>query len=181
MPIFSKTRMPTITDRNPVTKRNVIATDIGWVRRITKPNLGRVLDEVLVPMTGLQDGMGAPDAHQIYFEVNGANVTIGVVYDEPVRFGANSGNVAIAVANTSGGAAFTAVCAANNNNIINANNTLLFRATGVTAGTYRIANTANIVNATATAANVRTWNVGGEAANLSIANTVKVAAGTFTV
>ena len=125
-------------------KRNVIATNVGWVRRQNKTdNLGnkRTLNEVLVaahPGSGLAYNSntypGKADIAQMYVKLNSsgyitANVSANlyVVFNSPVKF-KNSGNaMSINIANTIGGnhavARFTAQTSSN---LIGANNTLIF-------------------------------------------------------
>ena len=125
-------------------KRNVIATNVGWVRRQNKTdNLGnkRTLNEVLVaahPGSGLAYNsntyLGKADIAQMYVKLNSsgyitANVSANlyVVFNSPVKF-KNSGNImSILVANTIGGNHAVAHFSAQTSlNLINANNTLVF-------------------------------------------------------
>lgn len=125
-------------------KRNVIATSKGWVRRQNKTDVHgnvRVIDEVLVaaaPGSGLYYNsntyLGKADIAQIYIKLNAngvisANVSANlyVVFNGPIKF-KNSGNaMSINIANTVGGnhavARFTAQTSTN---LIGANNTLVF-------------------------------------------------------
>lgn len=129
---------------NIASKRNVIATSVGWVRRQNKTDSdgnARTIDEVLVagaPGSGLYYNsntyLGKADIAQIYVKLNAngvisANVSANlyIVFNGPIKF-KNSGNaLAINIANTIGGnhavARFTAQTASN---LIGANNTLVF-------------------------------------------------------
>jgi hypothetical protein len=183
-------------------KRNVIATEKGWVRRTHKKNGGssttRQIDEVLVAANpGVAGGyaganyLGFPDIAQVYMQnsisdsvttiaaLNGAGGSehqICVVFNEPVKF--NSAVTAkVVLANTAGGnsiAAVTTSAVNSNTNIINANNTLVFRFTPTAgdAGTYKIAAaTTGIANgSTGTLALVGITS--GEAANNTVTGAV---------
>jgi len=187
-------------------KRNVIATEKGWVRRTHKKNSGssttRQIDEVLVAanpgIPGVTDGyaaanyLGFPDIAQIYMQnsisdsvttiaaldgAGGSEHQICVVFNEPVKF--NSAVTAkVVLANTAGGnnsiAAVTTSAVNSNTNIINANNTLVFRFTPTAgdAGTYKIAAaTTGIANgSTGTLALVGITS--GEAANNTVTGAV---------
>lgn len=129
---------------NIASKRNVIATSKGWVRRQNKTDLNgnkRTMDEVLVaaaPGSGLYYNsntyLGKADISQIYIKLNAngmisANVSANlyIVFNGPIKF-KNSGNaMSINIANTVGGnhavARFTAQTSSN---LIGANNTLVF-------------------------------------------------------
>jgi hypothetical protein len=184
-------------------KRNVIATNKGWVRRTHKKNEGssttRQIDDILVAANpGTSTGyagagyLGFPDIAQVYMQnsssdsvttiaaLNGAGGSehqICVVFNEPVKF--NSAVTAkVVLANTAGGnnsiAAVTTSAVNSNTNIINANNTLVFRFTPTAgdAGTYKIAAaTTGIANgSTGTLALVGITS--GEAANNTITGAV---------
>jgi hypothetical protein len=184
-------------------KRNVIATNKGWVRRTHKKNEGssttRQIDEILVAANpGTSTGyagagyLGFPDIAQVYMQnsssdsvttiaaLNGAGGSehqICVVFNEPVKF--NSAVTAkVVLANTAGGnnsiTAVTTSAVNSNTNIINANNTLVFRFTPTAgdAGTYKIAAaTTGIANgSTGTLALVGITS--GEAANNTITGAV---------
>lgn len=183
---------------NLASKRNVIATPKGWVRRQIKTTDGnvRILDEVLVaahPADGYDytsnNHLGNPDIAQLYLSAtdsssvaNGSNVSVYVVFNEPVAHSGAAGSIRIAITNTAGGAALTGVAAADNSNtgIINANNTLVFNFTATPVGTYKI-EAQTLVNATATATNLVSLNSGSESANLVITGPVSNTLGTFTV
>ena len=129
---------------NIASKRNVIATSKGWVRRQNKTDLNgnkRTMDEVLIaaaPGSGLYYNsntyLGKADIAQMYIKLNAnsvisANVSANlyVVFNGPIKF-KNSGNaMSINIANTIGGnhavARFTAQTSSN---LIGANNTLIF-------------------------------------------------------
>ena len=129
---------------NIASKRNVIATSKGWVRRQNKTDSDgnkRTMDEVLIaaaPGSGLYYNsntyLGKADIAQMYIKLNAnsvisANVSANlyVVFNGPIKF-KNSGNaMSINIANTIGGnhavARFTAQTSSN---LIGANNTLIF-------------------------------------------------------
>src|SRR5690606_36800403 len=115
MPIWDKTtNQPKHLNR--AEKRNVIATDVGWVRRKVKTDVEgnvRVQDEVLVAISGLANStnMGAPDIIDIWHSTteitaNTEYVDTYVAFNEPVR---STTALKIAVANTAGGAAVNAI------------------------------------------------------------------------
>ena len=129
---------------NIASKRNVISTSKGWVRRQNKTDSDgnkRTMDEVLIaaaPGSGLYYNsntyLGKADIAQMYIKLNAnsvisANVSANlyVVFNGPIKF-KNSGNaMSINIANTIGGnhavARFTAQTSSN---LIGANNTLIF-------------------------------------------------------
>jgi len=189
-------------------KRNVIATAKGWVRRTIKQTGGvgstpRIVDEVLVaahPGTG--DGfsyasnnhLGNPDIAQIYLDSNSITaaysgstaVKIYVVYNEPVKHSGLSGNNRILIANTAGGnSTVIAIAAPSNSNtgIVNANNTLVFSFTPTAgdAGTYKIQAQTIANNIGSVVANVVSLNAGWQAANLVITGAVSNTVGTITI
>jgi hypothetical protein len=135
---------PFVEADNIASKRNVIATSKGWVRRQNKTDSDgnkRTMDEVLIaaaPGSGLYYNsntyLGKADIAQMYIKLNAnsvisANVSANlyVVFNGPIKF-KNSGNaMSINIANTIGGnhavARFTAQTSSN---LIGANNTLIF-------------------------------------------------------
>ena len=135
---------PFVEADNIASKRNVIATSKGWVRRQNKTDSDgnkRTMDEVLIaaaPGSGLYYNsntyLGKADIAQMYIKLNAnsvisANVSANlyVVFNGPIKFN-NSGNaMSINIANTIGGnhavARFTAQTSSN---LIGANNTLIF-------------------------------------------------------
>lgn len=145
---------------NMASKRNVIATTQGWVRRVWKG--ARKQEEVLVaaaPGSGFYYTSNAylhfPDIAQMYVKLNAngvisANVSsnLYVVFNSPVKVKASSNLISIAVANTVGGNTANAhivTQGAAGNTGIGANNTLIFTiaplrgGTGSAKGTYQIA------------------------------------------
>lgn len=143
-------------------KRNVIATSKGWVRRQNKTDVhgnNRSIDEVLVaahPGSGLAYNsntyLGQPDIAQIYIKLNAnstlsANVSANlyVVFNEPIKVKNSSNTMTITIANTAGGEGANAVFSAQTaSNLVGANNTLVFTmpalqgGTGSAAATYQI-------------------------------------------
>jgi hypothetical protein len=185
-------------------KRNVIATDKGWIRRTHKNTDGnqRQIDEVLVAAhpgsagaTGGYSGiayLGFPDIAQVYLNstsisaaYGGENVSVYVVMNEPVKHSGAAGSLQITVANTAGGNSSlvaTATAVNSNTGITNANNTLVFTlpVTAGDAGSYKI-QAQSVINATATAANLVSLNTGSESANLVITGAVSNTVGTIVI
>ena len=177
-------------------KRNIIATDAGWVRRQIKQtdgNAPRILDEILVaahPGDGFSYAanthLGNPDIAQIYIANSspavGDTVTVGVVFNEPVKHSGAAGALKLIVANTAAGQTLQANAVASNSNtgIINANNTLVFTFNTGTAGSYKI-QAQTIANNTTAAANVVTLNAGSLSANLVVTGAVSNTVGTIVV
>lgn len=174
-------------------KRNVIATNVGWVRRhIKKDNSSgavRLQDELLVPIGGLSNttNLGFPDVAQIYFSGKGAGATgvsanVYVVFNEPVKYSGAGVTLKLAVANTVSGNAMVAKALRSNSNtgIKLANNTLVFKFTPSVAGTYKV-QAQTIANTSTGSANLVSINTGNESANLVIIGAVSNTAGTFIV
>ena len=185
-------------------KRNVIATDKGWIRRTHKNTDGnqRQIDEVLVAAhpgsagaTGGYSGiayLGFPDIAQVYLNstsisaaYGGENVSVYVVMNEPVKHSGAAGSLQITVANTAGGNSSlvaTATAVNSNTGITNANNTLVFTlpVTAGDAGSYKI-QAQSVINATAAAANLVSLNAGSESANLVITGAVSNTVGTIVI
>lgn len=102
------------TDGRSSWKRNVIATNLGWVRRLNKTtdSTARQQDEVLVAAnpaltSGTDDGyanaahLGFPDVAQLYISSNSTNGTalqantyanVYVVFNEPIRHKIGTGS-----------------------------------------------------------------------------------------
>ena len=140
-------------------KRNVIATNKGWVRREYVGT--RIKEEVIVAANPGVAGkdytsnayLNSPDIAQIYVKLNangyiGANVAsanLYVVLNTPIHHKASGNLCVIKIANTAGGNHANALFAntATQNRIIAANNTLVFRlpplqgGTGSAAATYQ--------------------------------------------
>ena len=138
---------------NIASKRNVIATSKGWVRRQNKTDLNgnkRTMDEVLVaaaPGSGLYYNsntyLGKADIAQMYIKLNANNVisanvsaNLYIVFNGPIKF-KNSGNaLSINIANTVGGNhAIARFTAQTSSNLIGANNTLVFTMPKLQGGT----------------------------------------------
>jgi len=181
-------------------KRNVIATNKGWMRRTIKNNRQgggtRIIDEPLVPANpGIADGyantahLGFADIAQIYMDdtsVSPGAAEINVVFNEPVSYTGAGGQLRLTLANTaSGNNKKIALATRSNSNtgIINANNTVKFAVTFVAgdAGSYKVLAASNtIVNATSTVANLNSLNT-LVSANLVVTGAVSNTLGTITV
>jgi hypothetical protein len=143
-------------------KRNVIATNKGWVRREYVGT--RKKEEIIVAAnpgdTGGKDYtsntyLNSPDVSQMYVKLNangyiGANVAsanLYVVFNTPIHHKASGNLCTIVATNTIGGNIGNTLFAntATQVRIINANNTLVFRmpplrgGSGSVAATYKIA------------------------------------------
>jgi hypothetical protein len=198
------------TDGRESWKRNVIATNQGWVRRrnITKDGANSQRDEILVSANpGIaSDGyaniahLGFAEITQIYLSTNStggnalqrsATANLYVVFNEPVRHRGGTGFIRIRIANTVTGntviATANAKSTTSRTDIINANNTLVFRFVPGSAGTYKVnANTLAFSSASGGAftANLISLNLGtngGELANTVLTGSVSNNFGTFTV
>ncbi len=199
------------TDGKERWKRNVIATNQGWVRRrnINKDGANSQRDEILVAANpGISnDGyanvayLGFPEITHMYISSNstGGNALVRsgtanlyIVFNEPVHHkGGENGFIRLRIANTAGGntviATANAKASTSATDIINANNTLVFRFKPGTAGTYKInANTLSFGDAaggayTSNLVSLNITTVGSESANLVISGSVSNNFGTFTV
>jgi len=143
-------------------KRNVIATNKGWVRREYVGT--RLKEEIIVAEnpgdTGGKDYtsntyLNSPDVDQMYVKLNangyiGANTNnanLYVVFNTPIHHKASGNLVTVVVSNTIGGNIGNTLFAntAAQSRIINANNTLVFRmpplrgGAGSVAATYKFA------------------------------------------
>jgi len=151
---------PFVEAGNEASKRNVIITNKGWVRREHRGS--RQIEEVLVaanPGVPNKDYSsntytGNPDVAQIYVKLNangyiGANTTganLHVVFNAPIHHKASGNLCTVVVSNTVGGNIGNTLFAntAAQSRIINANNTLVFRmpklqgGTGNAKATYKI-------------------------------------------
>ena len=146
-------------------KRNVIATSAGWVRRTNYTDThgnARKKEEILVaahPGSGSNSyadmiHLGPPDIAQVYVRLNANNVisanttaNVYVVFNQPVKVKPSSNIMHIVVANTAGGNninAYLYAQGAAGNTGIDANNTLIFTTpaiqggTGSAKGTYKV-------------------------------------------
>lgn len=169
-------------------KRNIIATEKGWVRRVTYTdvhNNQRVKEEVVVAanpaVTGAFDGyansafLGFPDVSVI--TLSDGPYTVGTEMFIYVSFNEAISNTSLTaptldVSNTEGPSVTTLT---GNTSILEADNTLVFSFTPDKAGTFEIGaqtlgGTPDFVAA-----------VGGESANLDIDATTGAALGQFTV
>jgi hypothetical protein len=151
---------PFVEAGNEASKRNVIITNKGWVRREHRGT--RQIEEVIVAANPGVQGKdyssntytGNPDISQIYVKLNangyiGANTTganLHVVFNAPIHHKASGNLCTVVVSNTVGGNIGNTLFAntAAQSRIINANNTLVFRmpklqgGTGNAKATYKI-------------------------------------------
>lgn len=170
-------------------KRNVIATDNGWVRRnATYTDVHsnvRVKEELLVPIAGLANStnMGSPTITDVWYGADtyvvNTTVTAYVAFDEPISSKGLAGNVKLTIANTTASGS-SRTLTANTKSITNANNVLTFTGTITSAGTYKI-QAQTIANSTLTAANTRSLNTGTEAVSWVISGAVSNTASTISV
>lgn len=183
-------------------KRNVIVTEKGWVRREIRNKSGstvRIIDEVLVAANpGVTDGYAnvvyaaSPDIAEVYVQPTSptanAVCNVYVVFNTPLSntiYGTGEA-MTLTVANTAGGnhAVFYSNNAAGT---FNANNTILFQnraglqgGTGSASATYQI----NAQSITATGGNplIQAQSLASNtSANLVITGAVSNALATFTV
>ena len=142
---YVKGNQPFYEGQHIASKRNVIATNVGWVRRTHKTTDGnaRVIDEVLVPAHPGVAGkdytsntyLGGPRIAQAYVKLNAngyisANVSANlyVVFNTPVAHRASGNLCSISIANTVSGNHGLAYWTNNATaRITNANNTLVFQ------------------------------------------------------
>jgi hypothetical protein len=120
LPVASGSQADGTTNIQVANKRNVIATDKGWVRRQNRVDTHgnvRQFDEVLVaasPGSGFNYNantyLGNPDIVEIYVKTNANNVisanvsaNLYVVFNMPVAFKASGNTITINLANTAGG------------------------------------------------------------------------------
>lgn len=167
------------------TKRNVIATPQGWVRRqnfIDNQGNHRSKDEILVAGSTYDDGN--PYIVEIYLSANSSggvssanSANVYVVFSEPVFHGANPSDLTLVATQGSNTVTFTANSGNGLTDIINANNTLVFNATSIFSGVYKINSQA--IGNTANFANLVSLNTGNASANLKISGAVSNALGTF--
>lgn len=160
-------------------KRNVVATDVGFVRKISytaADGSARKQNEMLVPVRGVANStnFGAPTIVDVWHSVDTAVINTPiqtfVSYDEPLTIG---GGVKLNVANTAGGSAKVATSPAT---LINAENTLAFTWTPTVAGLYKV-QAQTMANSSATAINLLSSNAGTEVAPLIITGPVSNTAG----
>lgn len=181
------------THLTAVEKRNVIATKLGWTRRLVYTDVHGNKRVKEVPLTAIgnldkETTMGNPDIVQIYV----ANTTGGtalkrnkfnhvyVVYTEAVSISTTPSPFRMVVANTAAGNNVIATSNTNKLSIANANNTLDFVFKVATAGTYKI-NAQNFSNTAAT----KVYSISGigiaETVNNNISAAVSNTNGTFTI
>ena len=184
MPLWDKSgKRPTWL--NQTQKRNVVATDSGWIRKVNKGSTSK--EEILVAIGELGDSesMGSPSVSELYVANTTGGSTIGVdqtgylyaVYDEPVTFADGSPQATITLANTiSGVSGIVAIMNDDKSTIINANNTVRYEFVANTAGTYKIE-----AQTIANSANVYSLNVSNETADMTISAEVSNSLSTFIV
>jgi hypothetical protein len=171
-------------------KRNVIATEKGWIRRDTYTDTHgnvRSKEEVIVAanpaLAGAFDGyansayLGFPDISAITLSpspyANNVEMFIYVSFNEPLANTAGSPAPTLVASNTAAGAAPGTLTG--NTSLLFADNTLVFSFTPLAAGTYEVG--AQTVGGSPTFVSVN----GGEAANLIIDATTSSALGTWIV
>lgn len=172
MPLWNRTTLPKNLTREE--KRNIVATDIGYVRKLKRGNTTK--EELIVPINGVANSSnwGAPIITDMWHSntqvpVN-TQVSTFVSYSEPLTV---AGSSRVTVANTAGGSVRTAVAT---NNVIGAENTLQFNWTPTIPGTYKI-QAQTIANNTGTAINLRSQNTGTETGSLVINGVISNTAG----
>lgn len=184
MPLWDKsgTRPTWLTKEE---KRNVIATNDGWVNRIVSGS--KVKNEILVSIGNLDDAvtMNNPSIAEVYVanSTGGSTLKTGLthyvytVYDEPVSFEALTPQGTITISNTaSGDDVLTAIMNDDKTTIINANNTVRYEFSANTAGTYKVE-----AQTIANSANIYSLNATNETANLVISGAVSNALATFII
>lgn len=185
-------------------KRNVIATEKGWVRRIHRNNNDgsgtRQIDEILVAANPAASGgyaadsfLGNPDIAQIYLAdstntpltsstiANNTSFKAHVVFNEPIKY-SGGGKIKLTftnVANSSITMVAQSTVSNSNTGILNANNTLIFAFTSGPAGSYKI-NAQTLSNATSSAVSLLSLN-NSESANLVVTGAVSNSIGTIIV
>jgi len=174
----------------------------------TKDGANSQRDEILVSANPgiLNDGyanvahLGFAEISQLYISSNStggnalqrsATANLYVVFNEPVRHRGGTGFIRLRIANTVGGNTLIATANARSTtsrtDIINANNTLVFRFVPAVAGTYKVnANTLAFGSAsggafTANLISAVLGTNGGELANTVLTGSVSNNFGTFTV
>jgi hypothetical protein len=173
MPLWDKTSSKP-KNLTRAEKRDVIATDVGFVRRQVKGT--RVIDEVLVSLDGVANStnFGEPTIDDMYHStdtvVANTTVTTYVVFDEPITPNAAA---KIDIANTVAGEAVVGVA---NTTLYHAQNAIAFTWTPTVAGTYKV-QAQTVANNTSTALNFTSKNAGNEVASLVISGPVSNTAG----
>tara|TARA_Y100000004_G_scaffold192903_1_gene254287 strand:- start:617 stop:1333 length:717 start_codon:yes stop_codon:yes gene_type:complete len=194
---------------NIQSKRNVILTNKGWIRRepeyTDSSGVVRVKEEVLVAANpgdtfsyASNTHTRGPDIAQIYVKANANNVisanvsaNLYVVFNTPISHKASGNTISIAISNTVSGNSGTAYFSNTaTGRIAGANNTLVFvmpklqaggAGSGLNSATYKIA----AQNAAVTGGGMSIYNpdqgTTGGTANLAISGAVSNAMSTFTV
>lgn len=160
-------------------KRDVVATDVGYVYRQVIGS--RVKDEILVAIGNLANStnLGFPNIVDVYFSSNssggtaldeGDSANVYVVFNEPVKHSGLAGGLQLTVANSVGSNVTVAYANSGNGltDIIRANNTVVFSWTVPAAGGTFTVDAGDVANSTLTAANLVSYNTGNESANLHI-------------
>jgi hypothetical protein len=171
-------------------KRNVVATEKGWIRRDVYTDThgnARSKEEVIVAanpaVAGAFDGyansafLGFPSVSVVTLSqppyVAGTEMFVYVSFNEPVANTGGSPAPTLVVANTASGTDPGTLTG--NTSILFADNTLVFSLTPASAGTYEVG--AQTIGGSPTFVSVN----GAEAANLVIDATTAAALGTITV
>jgi len=174
MTLWNKTNTPP-SWFNRKTKRNLILTSIGWVRRQVKGS--RRINEIIVPFNNSANNAGRPVITDLWHSVStlSVNTTVNtwMSFSQPIS---STSALKITVANTAGGN--TIVARANTS--VYGTNKLLFRWKPAVTGTYKV-QAQTIANATATASNVRSTNTGNTVCLRVITGTVSNTGGSLIV
>lgn len=179
MSLWDKTsKLPQYLSR--ADKRNVIATNQGFVRRVKSGT--RSKDELLVAIHGLANStnFGTPKVTDVWHMAStvSTNTTVNtyISFSEPLAWSA--GRIKVTVANTAGGN--NIIARSVDTTVRGSNNTLMIRWKPAVAGTYKI-QAQTVANATATAITLKSTNTGAENASLVVSGTVSNTSGTVIV
>jgi|APSaa5957512535_1039671.scaffolds.fasta_scaffold03967_5 hypothetical protein len=160
-------------------KRNVIATTQGYVRRhqfIDAHGGHRIKDEVLVATSRLLTG--TPYITHMYTSGAASNTAnVYVVFSEPVKHGTNPSDLTLVMTQGANTDTLTANSGNGLTDIINANNTLVFNATSIFSGRYKVL--AQTIGNTSNFANLVSYNSGANTANLIVTGAMSNALGFF--
>lgn len=184
MPLWN-TRDKKPADLTEEEKRHVVADTSGWTSKKSYTGVGGIVrnkSETLVAIGDLVK-LNEPVITQIYVANNAGgailktveDTTVNVVFSEEVTIGAGATQMTLELENKSGGNNAIATATTDPEDIVNANNTVVFTVNVVDAGDYEIGDI--------TATNAKLHSVDGgssEAANVTISDSVKDSVGTLT-